>query len=340
MKKIYIPRWLSGLSCTLALLFIASSLPSVSAVGPIDFNVKMSTAGDETYTNTISNVSYFNTDLTFQFVEISDGGGEEYSMNLPAGFVYQSGNTTGNTCANFSTLNASNGNYHFSFNGTAGCVAKTEITYRVTSASTLGNAGIFLLAKSGSSWNIVSDVTLGIASNNSITSALVQDTNSDGYIDAYLLSFATGGVDTNALSGITVAGVSRGGATATGSNWLVHFTDNILSTGNLPQIGGVFDAVTIDNMTISESFQTMNCMASNRIFNAHSYSLPLFNNATTTSVVSSAVAIANGTVTYTQVFSCTMAAVSTSGAESINAPSCNAGYTISGASCIAIPGGG
>lgn len=113
-------------------LSIVSLVPVSSAANPVDFNAKIATAGNETYTTDLKNVSYFNNDVTFQFVEISGGGTEEYSLSLPTGFTYQSYNTAGNTCANFSLLNASNGNYRFSLNGSAGCLAKTEFTYRVT----------------------------------------------------------------------------------------------------------------------------------------------------------------------------------------------------------------
>lgn len=102
----------------------------------MDFNVKIASVGDETYASTLSNVSRNNTSVTFQFVEASSGGYEEYSVNLPTGFSYVSSSTAGNACANFSLLNASNGNYHFSFNGAANCLAKTEFTYRVTPSAT------------------------------------------------------------------------------------------------------------------------------------------------------------------------------------------------------------
>lgn len=215
--------------------------------------MKIASAGDESYDTSVSNVSYFNTDLTFRFVEVSSGGPAEYSLNLPNGFVYQSHNTTGNTCANFVIQNASNGNYYFSFNGAAGCLAKTEFTYRVTSASTPGNQGVFLLLKNGASWSSAADVTIGITSTNSITKAATADLNSNGYADAYVLSFATTvGVTAGSLSGVAIAGVTAGTATASGTNWVLPFSDNTLSGGNTPQITGVFDGVTLINNTISE----------------------------------------------------------------------------------------
>lgn len=117
------------------LSLLAGFLPSISMASTTDFSVKISSAGDESYTTALANVSHFNSDLTFQFLEISDGGPTEYSISLPVGFIYQSSHTTGNACANFSILTAQDSNYRFSFNGSAGCLAKTEFTYRVTSSA-------------------------------------------------------------------------------------------------------------------------------------------------------------------------------------------------------------
>ena len=231
---------------------IAPFFPLVSASGVVDFAVKISTAWNESYANTLQNVSYYNNDVTFRFTEVSTTGAWEYSLNLPAGFIHQSHNTTDNTCANFSVQNASNGNYHFSFNGTPGCLAQTEFTYRITSTTATGNIWIYLLEKNGINWSILKDITLGITSANTITRATTADLNNNGYIDAYILSFATGGVTSGLLSGITVEQSTTGTATASGSQWILPFTDNFFKTGLLPQINGVFDGVTLNNMTVLE----------------------------------------------------------------------------------------
>lgn len=105
---------------TSTLVILSILMPSSSGIfasGSVDFNVKMATAGDETYATSLSNLSNRNSDITFQFVEVSNSGVGTYSINLPTGFVYRSHNTTDTNCANFSVLNASNGNYNFSFNG-------------------------------------------------------------------------------------------------------------------------------------------------------------------------------------------------------------------------------
>lgn len=332
MRKIFASILISS-------LIFGTMSPVFSASIERDLNVKFTAAGDDTYTTNLINISRNNTDLTFQFVEVSSGGAEEYSLNLPAGFTYQSANTTGNTCANFTTINAGNTNFHFSFNGAPNCIAKTEFTYRVTNTTPLGSNPLYLLEKSGTAWSIAANLDLSVVGTNSITSAVIQDLDADGYIDAYLLSFTSlVGVNAGALSGLTVAGgVTPGVATASGSSWILPFTDGVLATGQLPQIGGVFDTVTIGNTTVAESFPTFNCTASTRLSSGHSYSIPLFNNATTTSVVSSAVAITGGSITYTQVFACTTAAVTASGSEAVGTPTCNAGYQVSGTSCVVIP---
>lgn len=41
-------------------------------------------------------------------------------------------------------------------------------------------------------------------------------------------------------------------ATASGSDWVLPFTDGVLGTASLPQIGGVFDGVTLLNGSINE----------------------------------------------------------------------------------------
>ena len=103
---------------TLSLVFcLLGQLISVTHAVSLqtDLNVKLANADDATYTTNLADVSLYNTDVTFQFAELSSGGYEEYSLNLPAGFSYRSSNIAGTTCAGFSVLNSSDNNYHFSF---------------------------------------------------------------------------------------------------------------------------------------------------------------------------------------------------------------------------------
>jgi hypothetical protein len=183
------------ISASSILALFISLIPAASATSiSTDFNVKMSSMGDQSYTTHLTNVSYYNTDITFQFVEVSAGGYEEYSTSLPAGFVYQSSNTVGTTCTNFSLINATDSNFHFSFSGTTHpCITKATFTYRITSSAPIGTQAIDILSKTGpSSWNILSSILLDIQANNTITKAQTADLNRNGFIDSYLLSFSTG----------------------------------------------------------------------------------------------------------------------------------------------------
>lgn len=42
-------------------------------------------------------------------------------------------------------------------------------------------------------------------------------------------------------------------ATASGSEWIIPFTDNILGTGYTPQIGGTFDGIVLTNTSVNET---------------------------------------------------------------------------------------
>lgn len=66
MRKIFASILISG-------LLVGTIHPVFSASLERDLNVKFSSAGDDTYTTNLINVSRNNTDVTFQFVEISSG---------------------------------------------------------------------------------------------------------------------------------------------------------------------------------------------------------------------------------------------------------------------------
>ena len=68
---------------------------------------------------------------------------------------------------------------------------------------------ISLLERNGNSWSNVTNLLIDVIANNTILTAESEDLNQNGYIDSYLLSFATGSVSASALSGVTVAGVAR-----------------------------------------------------------------------------------------------------------------------------------
>lgn len=236
-------------AATLAFVLAASNIASVFATptqGP-DFNVKFTSAGDATYNNSLTNVNKANTDVTFQLVEESDGGAEQYAFNLPSGFTYQSSNTTSSTCA-INLISTTNGRFEFSSSSAGTCLIILTAVYRITASASNGNTNISLLSKNGANWSESSNVTLGITGNNTITRARSLDRNADGYLDGYLLSLS----GNSSLAGVTVAGVTTGATTASGSDSILPFTDGVWNTGDLPQIGGTFDGVSLTNTSVSE----------------------------------------------------------------------------------------
>lgn len=66
MRKIFASILISS-------LIIGAINPVFSASLQRDLNVKFSSAGDDTYTTNLINVSRNDTDITFQFVEVSGG---------------------------------------------------------------------------------------------------------------------------------------------------------------------------------------------------------------------------------------------------------------------------
>gem|GEM_PF-4411100 len=60
-------------SILISVLVFGTISPVFSASIERDLNVKFSSAGDDTYTTNLTNISRNNTDLTFQFVEVSSG---------------------------------------------------------------------------------------------------------------------------------------------------------------------------------------------------------------------------------------------------------------------------
>ncbi len=112
------PIYLGNIIIVICMIFMVynQTIPWVHAVSQgIDFNVKNSQADDSTYATEMIDISNANIDLTFRFIGVSDGQNEAYSISFPTGFVYQSYNNNGSTCGNFAVLNATNGNFHFSF---------------------------------------------------------------------------------------------------------------------------------------------------------------------------------------------------------------------------------
>jgi hypothetical protein len=79
------------------------------------------------------------------------------------------------------------------------------------------------------------------------------------------------------------------------------------------------------------------CSAASRSVNGHTYSVPLISSSSSQVVTSNAVAIPNGSCTYSQNFVCNTTTLNTSGNESPASCTCNSGYSWDGATCITNP---
>ncbi len=133
----------------------------------------------------------------------------------------------------------------------------------------------------------------------------------------YAFSSASFGSDTFCSAG-TASPVSPAFPAAGGS---VSWTCSASNGGNVPTCTATHAAA-------------VNCPASTQTVNGRAYSVGAISNGATLAASSSST-VTGGTQAYSQTFLCTDGAVSTSGAETAGAVTCNAtGYALIGGSCI------
>ncbi|MDD5213776.1 MAG: S-layer homology domain-containing protein [Candidatus Gracilibacteria bacterium] len=247
---------ISSLLALISILFSITRIDLISAsiiAGP-DFNVKISANNDSTYTTSLTNVGV-GTALSFKNVAILDNSGTTngtYSVNFPAGFTYNSYDASQNTCG-FSLISSTNSSFKYSYsNSGAICNSVIILNYTVNSSATSGLNNINLLDTTDiAHQNIIGQVSVDVKTNNFISRAQTLDLNGNGYIDAYKLNLANSN-NTGTLSGLQVNGVSVGTVYSSGTSYILPFSDDIWNTGDLPQITGTFDGLTIGNNDINE----------------------------------------------------------------------------------------
>ncbi|HRI36022.1 MAG TPA: hypothetical protein PK765_02940 [bacterium] len=171
---------------------------------------------------------------------------------MPSGFEYVSSNS--NSTCGYSLSNASDGNfrYAFSYSGAgAPCTSRVDFTYRITPSATAGSKTVSIL--NGSAQSVGNSVTVGIIAVNTIASAETIGDADSPYIESYLLSFTSPLSDISDLDGLTVGGstiLSRSASGSTGA--VITFAPSTYGTYDAPQIGGVFDGVTLDDTSVNE----------------------------------------------------------------------------------------
>lgn len=257
MKNIYnklniiaIKKIFSSLAL-ISLLFSLTRIDLISAsiIAWPDFNVKISSNSDATYTTNLTNVWVW-TNLSFKNVSILDNSSLSwtYSINFPAWFTYNSYDSSQNTCG-FSLISSTNSSFKYSYSNQAStCNSVIIINYTVNSNASAGNNNINILDENN---NISWQVSIDIKTNNFVTRAQTLDLNSDWYIDAYKLNLANSS-NTGTLSWLQVVWVSVWTIYSSWSQYILPFSDNIFNTWDLPQITGTFDWLSVWNNDINE----------------------------------------------------------------------------------------
>lgn len=201
-----------------------------------DFNIKISSAWDDTYATSLSNISA-NSDVKFQILTIADNNVSddfEYSMSFPSWFEYVSNSIwIWNDCPNTLIKNSINSNFRFSFSWSAlPCTSEIYFTYKPT---LWWNYTINILDINTS--QVIKSVTLSVNWNNSISRAQTLDTNSDWYLDWYKLTFADTIAWTFNNTWLRVWTITPTLSWSVSTNIAyIKFTDWVYNSWDLPQI--------------------------------------------------------------------------------------------------------
>ncbi|MEF2175367.1 MAG: type II secretion system protein [Candidatus Absconditabacteria bacterium] len=106
---------------------------------------------------------------------------------------------------------------------------------------------------------------------------------------------------------------------------------------------------TLENLSLSESVNIscnpgynqegnacvpQNCEPTSQTVNGHIYSLGPINHGVSSTVTSNAITIANGEITYSNLFLCNLGIITASGTETTNTPTCNSGYIVYNNQCV------
>lgn len=198
-------------------------IPSTSA--STDFLVKKTTSWDETYTNNLQEISQ-NSSLTFEISALWWTSAKDYQINFPAWFIYNNHQISGNCTTNISHV--SNSILKYQFSHSSACVSVVTFSY---TPSIAGNYTLSILE-----WNtLIKNVQIWVTSNNTIIKAYSLDQNNNWYIDGYEIHFAQNTLNFN-ITWLKVWNENVVSYIWNSSSWIINFTDNIFTTGDLPQI--------------------------------------------------------------------------------------------------------
>lgn len=196
-----------------------------STLANTDFLVKKTTSWDETYTNNLQEISQ-NSSLTFEISALWWTSAKDYQINFPTWFIYNNHQISGNCTTNISHV--SNSILKYQFSHSSACVSVVTFSY---TPSIAGNYTLSILE-----WNtLIKHVQIWVTSNNTIIKAYSLDQNNNWYIDGYEIHFAQN-TDNFNITWLKVWDENVVSYIWNSSSWIIDFTDNIFTTGDLPQI--------------------------------------------------------------------------------------------------------
>lgn len=199
---------------------------SMQTYANVDFLAKKTSYWDENYTSNLEWVSV-NSSVTFQITTLGNGTTKNFNVNFWTGFVFNGYSIDGN--CTFSLVWSTNNNFSYNFWGSNMCVSQIEFIYTPIAS---GNKSVGLIYNS----SIINSVDVSVTNNNSIIKAKTKDTNNNGYLDAYELTFSSNITVLNDISSLTIGGINANSYVGNSSSWLLYFNDNIFNTWEIPQI--------------------------------------------------------------------------------------------------------
>lgn len=208
------------------LFFFLVLFYSMQTYANVDFLAKKTSYWDENYTSNLEWVSV-NSSVTFQITTLGNGTTQNFNVNFWTGFVFNGHSVDGN--CTFSLVGSTNNNFSYNFWGSNLCVSQVEFIYTPIVS---GNKSVDLIYNS----SIINSVDVSVTNNNSIMKAKTKDTNNNGYLDAYELTFSSNITVLNNISSLTIGGINANSYVGNSSSWLLYFNDNIFNTWDIPQI--------------------------------------------------------------------------------------------------------
>jgi hypothetical protein len=182
--------------CISSLSYAIDNEPSI--------RVKLNGAANSTYTGGLQNISNADTLLNFKIVGyFTSSTNKSYSITFPSGFQYVSHSEGWTPCNNQTITLAGGIGFAYNLSPTnTNCVSEIILTYKVSGNTLAQNhqIGIFdtMTNQAGNSLN------LWTISTNSLQTAETVDSDGNGYVDRYKLTFAASWLTNFSNNGLTI----------------------------------------------------------------------------------------------------------------------------------------